>query len=90
MKVKSLSRVQLLVTPWTAAYQVPLFMGFSRPEYWSRVPLGRLISRYFIPFDVIVNGILNFSDNSMFMYRNEIDFYMLILYPAILPNSLTS
>ena len=47
------------------------------------MPLGRLISRYFIPFDVIVNGILNFSDNSMFMYRNEIDFYMLILYPAL-------
>ena len=35
MKVKSLSRVQLLVTPWTAAYQAPLPMGFSRQEYWS-------------------------------------------------------
>ena len=38
VKVKSLSRVQLL-TPWTAAYQTPLFMGFSRQEYWSGVPL---------------------------------------------------
>ena len=35
MKVKSLSRVRLLATPWTAAYQAPLSMGFSRQEYWS-------------------------------------------------------
>jgi len=39
MKVKSLSRVWLLVTPWTAAYQAPPSMGFSRQEYWSGVPL---------------------------------------------------
>ena len=39
VKVKSLSRVRLLVTPWTAAHQAPLSMGFSRQEYWSGVPL---------------------------------------------------
>ena len=39
VKVKSLSRVWLVVTPWTAAYQSPLSMGFSRQEYWSGVPL---------------------------------------------------
>ena len=39
VKVKSLSRVRLLVTPWTAAYQGPPSMGFSRQEYWSGVPL---------------------------------------------------
>ena len=39
VKVKSLSRVPLLATPWTAAYQAPPSMGFSRQEYWSRVPL---------------------------------------------------
>ena len=39
VKVKSLSRVRLLATPWTAAYQAPPFMGFSRQEYWSGVPL---------------------------------------------------
>ena len=39
VKVKSLSRVQLLATPWTAAYQGPPSMGFSRQEYWSGVPL---------------------------------------------------
>ena len=38
MKVKSLSRVLLLATPWTAAYQAPPSMGFSRQEYWSGVP----------------------------------------------------
>ena len=38
VKVKSLSRVRLLATPWTIAYQVPPFMGFSRQEYWSGVP----------------------------------------------------
>ena len=34
VKVKSLSRVRLLATPWTAAYQAPPSMGFSRQEYW--------------------------------------------------------
>ena len=39
VKVKSLSRVRLLATPWTTAYQAPPSMGFSRQEYWSGVPL---------------------------------------------------
>ena len=39
VKVKSLSHVWLLATPWTAAYQAPPSMGFSRQEYWSEVPL---------------------------------------------------
>ena len=39
VKVKSLSRVRLLATPWTSAYQAPPSMGFSRQEYWSGVPL---------------------------------------------------
>ena len=39
VKVKSLSRIWLFVTPWTAAYQAPPSMGFSRHEYWSGVPL---------------------------------------------------
>ena len=38
VKVKSLSRVRLFVTPWTVAYQAPLFMGFSRQESWSGLP----------------------------------------------------
>ena len=39
VKVKSLSRVRLLATPWTAAHQAPPSMGFSRQEYWSGMPL---------------------------------------------------
>ena len=39
VKVKLLSHVLLLATPWTAAYQAPPPMGFSRQEYWSGVPL---------------------------------------------------
>ena len=37
-EVKSLSRVQLFVTPWTIALQAPPSMGFSRREYWSGLP----------------------------------------------------
>ena len=39
VKVKLLSHVQVFTTPWTAAYQAPLSMGFSRQEYWSGVTL---------------------------------------------------
>ena len=39
VKVKLLSRIRLLATPWTAAYQAPPSMGLSRQEYWSGVPL---------------------------------------------------
>ena len=42
--MKSLSHVQPLATPWTAAYQAPPSMGFSRQEHWSGVPLPFLIS----------------------------------------------
>ena len=44
VKVKSLSHVRLLATPWTAAYQAPLSMVFSRQERWSGVPLATLSS----------------------------------------------
>ena len=42
MKVKSLSRVWLLATPWTTAYQAPLSMGFSRQQYWNGFPFPSL------------------------------------------------
>ena len=44
VKVKSLSCVRLFATPWTAAYQTPPSMRFSRQEYWSGVPLPSPIS----------------------------------------------
>ena len=43
---KSLSRVRLLATPWTAAHQAPPSMGFSRQECWSGVPLPSPSGRY--------------------------------------------
>jgi len=55
VKVKSLSRVRLLATPWTAAYQAPPSMGFSRQEYWSGLPLPS--PKVFIPplnYDIIL------------------------------------
>ena len=44
VKVKSLSRVRLVATPWTAAYQAPLSMAVSRQEYCSGVPFPSPIS----------------------------------------------
>ena len=46
VKVKSLSRVRLLATPWTAAYQAPPSMGFSRQKYWSGLPLPSPLNEY--------------------------------------------
>ena len=49
--MKSLSHVWLPATPWTAAHQAPPSMGFSRQEYWSRVPLPSPIGfPYFLQF----------------------------------------
>ena len=46
VKVKSVSRVQPSATPWTAAFQTPLSMGFSRQEYWSAMPLPSPVTLY--------------------------------------------
>ena len=45
LAVQWLSCVHLLAIQWTAAYQAPLSMGFSRQEYWSGVPLPSPIHR---------------------------------------------
>ena len=45
VKVKSLSRVWLLASPWTAAYQAPPSMGLSRQEYWRGLPLPSPVSK---------------------------------------------
>ena len=48
VKRKSLSRVRLLATPWTAIYQAPPSMGLSRQEYWSGVPLPSPVFQLYI------------------------------------------
>ena len=63
VKVKSLSRVRLFVTPWTAAYQAPPSMGFSRQEYWSELPLPSPLSSALNSMDTcwaLCMGILTF------------------------------
>ena len=66
MKVKSESEVAqwclTLATPWTAAYQAPPSMGFSRQEYWSGLPFPSpevIPSYFFFNFYVIVNRIVS-------------------------------
>ena len=56
VKVKSLSRVWLLATSWTAAYQAPPSMGFSRQEYWNGVPLPSPIWYHIPPPANRING----------------------------------
>ena len=52
VKVKSLSHVRLFVTPWTAAFQAPPSMGFSRQECWNGVPLPSPIGNYKYSFKI--------------------------------------
>ena len=63
VKVKSLSRVQLLVTPWTAAYQAPPSMGFSRQEYWSG---GAIAFSNNINYRVLIFCTCHFQISSLF------------------------
>ena len=65
VKVKSLSRVQLFETPWSAAYQAPPSMGFSRQEYWRGVPLpSPILDAY---------NRLKMAANSLPLFHQEID-----------------
>ena len=82
VKVKSLSRVQPSATPWTAAFQAPLSMGFSRQEYWSGVTLPSLLPCYRITINkcrrIGKNGKSPLSKyHSNDWYRTEILWYML-------------
>ena len=55
--MKSLSRVRLLATPWTAAHQAPPSMGFSRQDYWSGVPLpspNSISSQQYLIFNIFI------------------------------------
>ena len=74
VKVKLLSRVRLLATPWTAAYQAPLSMGFSMQEYWSGVPFpslrkgyrsSNLLTIFCSLTRVVITQVCPLSDNSL-------------------------
>ena len=68
MKVKSESEVAqscpTLETPWTAAYQAPPSMGFSRQKYWSGVPLPSPIINHWED----ANG--SYNEISLHTYQN--------------------
>jgi len=80
VKVKSLSRVQPSATSWTAAYQAPPSMGFSRQESWSGVPLpspifdttGHLLSLncpfWFLPFCPVFLSLWTFNFFAFIFY----------------------
>ena len=67
VKVNLLSCVQVFVTPWTAAYQAPPSMGFSRQEYWSGMPLPSLIG-WIIGCIISLKSTI-FSKISLFKFR---------------------
>ena len=71
VKVKSLSRLRPSATPWTAAYQAPPSMGFSRQEYWNGLP---------VPSQLLSNSILLwFLCHLLFskIARNSVDLFMI-------------
>ena len=82
-KVKSLSRVRLIVTPWTAAYQSPPSMGFSRQEYWSGVPLPSPWSGILISFRIFHSLLWSTVKGFGIVNKAEIDVFSrtLLLFP---------
>ena len=74
VKVKSLSRVRLLATPWTAAHQASPSMGFSRQEYWSGVPLTAFQNNVIFCFFFIVMWNKNLSSRAKKRLDSNQDF----------------
>ena len=65
VKGKLISRVRLLVTPWTAAHQAPPSMGFSRQESWNGVPLPSPSTLYGSPYLVFT---ITLSDENFYVF----------------------
>ena len=89
VKGKSLSRVRLLATPWTAAHQAPPSMGFSRQEYWSRVPLPSPNMPCYIISNIIILTYLTFLKSrciylSKYLLRWSFCFFYLSLGEILL------
>ena len=87
--MKSLSRIRLFTTPWTAAYQAPLSMEFSRQEYWSRVPLPSPIPLHYtnliLPHSSGISLLLN-GQKSFKQYLRVILGLQLLLHEIINKN----
>ena len=77
--MKSLSRVQLFMTPWTAAYKALPSMGFSRQEYWSGVPSPSLMfsSRSFIFSGLKFRSLIHFEFIFVYGVRKWSSFILL-------------
>ena len=72
VKVKSPSHVRLSATSWTAAYQAPPSMGFSRQEYWSGVPLPSPLSLGpFLYFKFPPLWLVNVLHSPFFLWNNN-------------------
>ena len=73
VKGKSLSRVQLFATPWTAVHMAPPSMGFSRQEYWSEVPSpspeSEVTQSYLILCNPVDCSLWGFSVHGIFQAR---------------------
>ena len=80
VKVKSLSHVRLLATPWTAAYQAPPSMGFSRQEYWSGVPLPHLTILQIVQFDYSTYVIFSIASDIFYLQDLTISQYSFVLF----------
>ena len=85
VKGKLLSRVWLFTAPWTAAYQAPPSMGFSRQEYWSGMPLPSQIYMYSIRQKRVVQYICIYTHiYDIFMLSLTFHFLcMIFIYPII-------
>ena len=73
MKVKLLSRVQLLATPWTAAYQALPSMGFARQEYWSGLPLPSRLVITFLPRSKCLNFMAAVTTSAVILEPRKIE-----------------
>ena len=89
VKVKSLSCVRLLATPWTVAHQASPSMGFSRQEYWSGVPLPSPV--YFtkngiIPFFLRLSNIHIYVCVCVYVWVCDILYLFTYLWTLRLPS----
>ena len=85
VKVKLLSGVRLFETPWTAAYQAPPSMGFSRQEYWRGVslpsPILLLVHTQLLKFVRITTKVLLSASGSSDSHSREVHLSDLTIYP---------